>query len=183
MMVNQGEKFRRFYLDQKTRGRTLWLYSCSGPAKQLDPCAYHRGQMWWALRMGATGCFYWAFGCGGGIGDSWRAYAQPRTEYSPFFVGQKKVTAGKHMEAIREGVEDYEYFVMLRNRVAELKKDGVANAALGAAERLLVEGPRRVTETIGPQSFSWSDKVDHEIMDQVRSEVLDLLEKLGRAAR
>ncbi len=182
MMVSQGEKFRRFYLDQKVRGRTLWLYSCSGPAKQLDPCAYHRGQMWWALRMGATGCFYWAFGCGGGIGDSWRAYAQPRTEYAPFFVGQKEVTDAKHMEAIREGVEDYEYFVMLRSRIAELKKSGVRTAALAAAERLLTEGPRRVTETITPQAFSWSsDQADHEIMDKVRCEVLDLLEKLEKA--
>lgn len=179
MLITQGQKFRDFYLDQQAQGRTLWLYSCSGPAKKLDPCGYHRGQMWWALRMGATGCFYWALGCGGRIGDSWRAYAQPGTEYSPFFVGQTEVVDGKHMEAIREGVQDYEYFVMLRAQVEALKQRGVTSAALTAAGRLLTEGPRRVTDTITPKAMSWLDEADHAIMDQVRVEALGLLSKLS----
>jgi len=179
MMVSQGQAFRDFYLDQQAQGRTLWLYSCSGPAKKLDPCGYHRGQMWWALRMGATGCFYWALGCGGGMGDSWRAYAQPGTEYAPFFVGQTEVMDGKHMEAIREGVQDYEYFMMLRARVDVLKKRGVTSRSLAAAEKLLSDGPRRVTDTITPKSMSWGDGADHAIMDQVRVEALELLSKLS----
>ena len=179
MMVGQGESFRRFYLDQQAQGRELWLYSCSGPAKQLDPCAYHRGQMWWAMRMGAKGCFYWALGCGGGIGDSWRAYAQTNTEFSPFFVGQNEVVDGKHMEAIREGVEDYQTFVMLRLRLRRLKARGVENQATRTAQRLLRDGPKRVTDTITSAAFTWNgNKADHAVMDKVRVQMLEALAAL-----
>ena len=52
MMLAQGEPFRAFYRKQQTAGKTLWLYSCSGPAKLLDPVTYHRAQAWLALRDG-----------------------------------------------------------------------------------------------------------------------------------
>ncbi|MBN2448835.1 MAG: hypothetical protein JXR77_00515 [Lentisphaeria bacterium] len=179
MLMAEGEPFRNFYLDQQARGRTLWLYSCSGPAKRLDPCGYHRGQMWWALRLGALGCHYWALGCGGGIGDSWRAYAQSGVEYAPFFVGQHEVARGKHMEAVREGVQDYETFVMLRRRVEAARAAGRAPDLVARAASLLEEGPRRVTATLTPKATAWAGAADHAVMDAVRCEALRLLEALG----
>ncbi|HQC53848.1 MAG TPA: hypothetical protein PLE92_11980, partial [Lentisphaeria bacterium] len=143
MMLNQGESFKQFYLKQRDAGRELWLYSCSGPAKLLDPITYHRAQKWRAFEIGAKGSFYWALGCAGGQGDSWNAYTQPGTEYSPYFVSQTTVMDGKHSEAVREGVQDYEYLVMLQDRIAQLKKAGKGGAAIAKAERLLAEAPGR----------------------------------------
>ena len=179
MLLAQGKPFVNFYREQQKAGRVLWLYSCSGPAKLLDPYAYHRGQKWRALELGALGSCYWAFGCGGGIGNSWNAYAQKGVEYSPYFVGRMSVTDGKHMEAIREGVQDYEYFVMLRKRIRQLDRQGDKRPALEQARRLLIEGPRRVNEKITSASLSWSAKKDRSIMDKVRIRALELLNELN----
>jgi hypothetical protein len=172
MMIAQGGAFREFYEAQRKGGRRLWLYSCSGPAKLLDPLNYHRGQMWWAMRIGATGTFYWALGCGGGIGDSWNAYAQTGVEYAPFFVSPASVTRGKHMEAIREGIQDYEYYVMLRARVRALAARGVPEAKLARARKMLAELPVQVTDAIDSGSLTWSAPKDRGLMDRTRLELL-----------
>ena len=40
-------------------------------------------------------------------------------------------------EMLREGLEDYEYFVILQNEIAKARAAGVKDAALADAERLL----------------------------------------------
>ncbi len=178
MMLDNGEPFKQFYLKQRDAGRELWLYSCSGPAKLLDPITYHRAQKWRAFEIGAKGSFYWALGCGGGQGDSWNAYSQPGTEYSPYFVSQTTVMDGKHSEAIREGVQDYEYLVMLQKRIAERRQAGQGGAALATAERLLAEAPGRALANVLPGSLGWRTAKDRGLMDQVRVEVLQALADL-----
>lgn len=175
MMVAQGRPFRDFYEAQRQAGQRLWLYSCSGPAKELDPITYHRAQKWWAMRIGASGSFYWALGCAGGTGNSWNAYAQTGIEYSPFFVGQNSVTRGKHMEAIREGVQDYEYFVMLRDRVNALAARGAPPARLEAARQLLEQAPRQATESIETGALPWSKAKDTDRLDRLRLQFLEQL--------
>jgi hypothetical protein len=178
MMLAQGDSFKQFYVKQREAGRELWLYSCSGPAKQLDPIAYHRAQKWRAFEVGAKGSFYWALGCGGGQGDSWNAYSQPGTEYSPYFVSQTSVMDGKHSEAIREGVQDYEYLVMLQDRIAQLQQGGKGGAALSKAVRLLAEAPGRALASVIPGSLEWKKPKDRSLMDQVRVEILQVLAEL-----
>jgi hypothetical protein len=176
MLVAQGAPFRDFYLRQQEAGKTLWLYSCSGPAKLLDPATYHRAQAWLAFRLGAEGSFFWAFGCGGGIGDSWRAYAQAHDEYSPYFVGPESVLEGKHSEAVREGVQDYEYLVMLRGKAAEVRAAGGDAAWLERAEALLSAGVAEAVAAVSPSNMHWNVAKDRSAMDAVRVRVLDLLE-------
>ena len=176
MMVAQGKPFRDFYLRQKEAGKTLWLYSCSGPAKLLDPITYHRAQAWLAFQIGAEGSFYWAFGCGGGIGDSWRAYAQAYSEYSPYFVAPDSVMEGKHSEAIREGVQDYEYLRMLQNKVAKARAAGADAAWQKRAEGLLTEGVSEAVGTVASSNLFWKVTKDRSAMDTVRVRVLDALE-------
>lgn len=175
MMIAEGEPFRAFYAAQRAAGRRLWLYSCSGPAKELDPIAYHRAQHWWGMRIGASGSFYWALGCGGGIGNSWNAYAQTGVEYAPFFVGPDSVTRGKHMEGIREGIQDYEYYVMLQNRVNTLAAQGVPDAKLAPARKLLAEAPVQATQSLDSAALTWRTEKDRDLLDRLR---LDLLHQL-----
>jgi hypothetical protein len=182
MMLAQGEPFRAFYRAQQAAGKTLWLYSCSGPAKLLDPITYHRAQAWLAFQMGAEGSFYWAFGCGGGIGDSWRAYAQAYSEYSPYFVGPDSVTESKHSEAIREGVQDYEYLHMLRDAVARVKPSGDADAWVARAEALLTDGVAEAVRAVTASNLLWQVEKDRSAMDAVRARALDLLETVNSRA-
>ena len=177
MLVAQGDPFRAFYRTQREAGKTLWLYSCSGPAKLLDPVTYHRAQGWLAFQMGAQGSFFWAFGCGGGIGDSWHAYAQAHEEYSPYFVGPDSVMEGKHSEAVREGVQDYEYLRLLRDAAVRAKASGDGAAWLARAESVLTDGVADAVKAVTPSNQMWAVEKDRSVMDAVRIRVLDLLEE------
>ena len=164
-------------------GKEVWLYSCSGPVRTFDPVAYYRAQAWRAWGIGATGTFFWAFGDGGGIGDSWRPLEQPGTDYSPFFVSPDDAMASKHSMAIMESVEDYEYLAMLAEKIAAMRKEGRATADL---ERLLAEAPERVTgdvacpsnghEIVDPR-YDWDHPNRRGAADEVRMELLDALER------
>lgn len=171
-----GKDYQEFYLAQQRAGRELWFYSCSGPGKLLDPATYWRGQFWLNLKYGGKGSCYWAFG--DEAGDSWNAYAQTRAQYSPLFLGKTSVTTAKQMEALREGAEDYEYFLLLRQKVAEAEGKGVQSEALTAAKALLESGPRRVVAEIDPAKLQWAEEKHRAVMDEVRLQALALLEKL-----
>ena len=54
------------------------------------------------------------------------------------------------MEAIREGVQDYEYFVMLKQQVERLTAARIENPLLTKARALLSSGPTRVTDALPP---------------------------------
>ncbi|MBQ9336976.1 MAG: discoidin domain-containing protein [Lentisphaeria bacterium] len=193
--VLTSEKLREFYAKQQKAGKILNLYACTGPARLLDPIYYYRAQEWQCFALGATGSYFWAFGCGGGKGDSWHAYRQPSHEYSPYYVSPTDTMEAKQSEGIREGVQDYEYLSMLKDRVAELKKAGKNSPELAEAEKFLVEGPRTViahyttfpkgVET-GSQRFHWvmgtsvrwKSGNDRSLTDKIRIKALRLLEKL-----
>ena len=174
-----------FFLNYKAKGTTLWLYSCSGPARILDPIAYHRGQMWNCFEMGAKGAFYWALGCGGGIGDSWHAFKQPGTEYSPYFVSQTDTMDAKQSEGVREGVQDYELLCMLQDKVEAARNSPLKKSkCFQAAEKLLTEGVTEVVQSIAPKeifeenygrAWYWSQPKDRSVMDRVRIQALKLL--------
>lgn len=176
MLVRYGEPFSAFYRNQQAAGKTLWLYSCSGPAKLLDPITYHRAQAWLAFQMGAEGSFYWAFGCGGGIGDSWHAYAQAYSEYSPYFVSPDSVMEGKHSEAVREGVQDYEYLRMLREALGKVMASGGDAAWQVRAAALLKNGVAEAVKSVVSSNQTWLVEKDRSAMDTVRIRALDLLE-------
>jgi hypothetical protein len=177
---SRATSFADFYVKQRDAGRELWFYSCSGPGKLLDPYAYHRMQHWFCWKYDAKGSGFWAFGDSNGA-SSWYEYGSSVGAYTPLFLDNETVTGGKHMEAIREGMEDYEYLRMLRDRIAELEKKGVQNDAVTAAKTLLATAADRVTSCMEPHGTSlWKDAKDRSIADQVRVEVLDALLSLSQ---
>lgn len=174
MWLERGESFAQFYHRQRAAGRTLQFYSCSGPARLLDPYAYYRLQAWQCWQEGATGSFFWAFSdnCGA---SSWNEYFAVAGPFTPLFLDDSSVTAGKHMEAIRESVEDYEYFVMLRSAVDRVKAAGRSAGAVRAAETLLADGARQVLSAEGVSKLRWEDPKDRTLADAVRVKVLQAL--------
>ena len=163
--------------EQRQAGRRLDLYSCSGPVRLLDPYAYHRLQAWSCFNAGAEGTFFWAFGSTGG-GDSWNEYASQSMCYTPLFLGVDSATPGKHMEAIRESVADFEYLAMLRDRVAWLEKRQPAHEFLPEAKVLLANAADRVLSAEGATEMQWQTEKDRSVADRVRVEIGTLLEKL-----
>ena len=86
------------------------------------------------------------------------------------------------MEAIREGVEDYEYLRMLRDRIAALEAKGGSAAkgeAIERARKLLVSGPDGVTACMTSSRMTyWKEPKDRSIADKVRLEILEALMSL-----
>ena len=166
-------------------GKELWLYSCCGPSRVLDPVAYYRSQAWLAWKLGAKATHFWAFGCGGGIGDSFRPLEQTSSEYSPFFVSPTDAFRAKQSEAIMESVEDYEYLAMLADRIAALKASGRDATKLeslldGAVDRAMPEEPwlkhNKYNFFKARERYDWlSGRHNHRTMDDVRVEVLRAL--------
>ena len=135
--------------------------------------------MWYCWKIGATGSGYWAFGDTGGAASEWNGYAAPGSSFSPVYLDETSVTDAKHWEAVREGIEDYEYLVLLRDRLAELREAGVQSHQIEAAEQLLREAPQRVVPSYSPGDMAWKTPKDRSVADQVRVEILRTLETLA----
>lgn len=161
---------------QVEAGKRLYFYSCMGPARLLDPYAYHRLQAWSAFEYGGEGSFFWAFGSSSG--DSWNEYASASTAYTPLFMSADSVTPGKHMEAIRQSVGDFEYLCMLRDRVADLEANQPNHPLLAQARALLTDAPQRVLGAPGATALKWEDEKDTTIADGVAIEIGEMLERL-----
>ncbi len=178
MLIAEGERFAEFYSRQREAGKTLWFYSCSGPGKLLDPYSYHRLQHWFCWKYQAEGSGFWAFGDSNGA-SSWNEYLARIGAYTPMFLDESSVTAGKHMEAIREGVEDYEYLVMLRGLVGRLKGQGKSGPAISRAEALLDDVADRVVGGQRPAKLKWSEPKDRSVADKARIQVLRAMSQLA----
>jgi hypothetical protein len=95
------------------------------------------------------------------------------------FLDAETVVAGKQMEAIRESVEDYEYFVMLQKAVERAKAAGRSDGAVAKAESLLSDGVRGVLEAPDVAKLSWHDKKDRTLADRMRRRLLESLLQLS----
>jgi hypothetical protein len=177
MWLERGEPFERFYRDQKRKGKELQSYSCSGPARLLDPYGYYRLQAWHCWEYGGTGSFFWAFGDNSGA-SSWNEYFAKAGPFTPLFLDDRTVVAGKQMEAIRESVEDYEYLVMLQKAVDRAKAAGRSDGALAKAESLLKTAARKVLSAPGASQLRWHEPKDRTRADAARVEILEALASL-----
>jgi len=182
----QDKTCRDIYRQQHSAGKPLHFYSCLGQCRWLDPYSYYRLQAWTCWAEGATGTFYWSFRDNGRVtndgepASSWNEYLG-KGNYSPLYLDDATVTGSKQMEAIREGIEDYEYLSMLQSRIADLRTTG--NPQLAAAQTLLTQAAARVLDVPGswfwPDArFAWGNHLDRGSADQVRIEVLNMLEAL-----
>lgn len=178
-----------FIRSLKAKGKTLWFYQCMGPSRLYDPTGYYRMEAWLAAHFGGEGIGYWAFGCGAGIGDSFRAYDQKGTEYSPYFVMPTDAMAAKQSEGIREGMEDYEYLKMLKVEIVAAKARGVDTSL---AEKVLAKSVRIALNQTGEKdrgAYSraddryWKTDKDRSAPDRARLGVLRMISKLRKATK
>ena len=139
---SEGAPYQEYFAARQREGIRLEFYSCSGPARMLDAYAYYRLQPWLCWKWNADASYYWAFGDNGKY-STWNEYLGARPAYTPLFIEETTVTAAKEMEAIREGIEDFEYLVMLRQAVNDATARGVTATAL--SPRALLTGAALVS--------------------------------------
>ncbi len=166
--------FDEFYLAQRDAGRELNLYSCSGPQRLLDPYAYCLLQAWDAARIGARSSFFWAMGDGRGV-SSWNEYYLGGNSYSPLFLDpdEPNVTTGRHLEAIALGAQDFEYVVMLREKIEKLR--GTNSERTDAMTRELDSLILKTLAGTTGESLEWKETQDRSLADAARVRILDML--------
>ncbi len=177
MWLDHNKSFTQFYRDQQRKGRTLNLYSSFGPARLLDPYSYYRLQAWHCWQIGATGSFFWAFG-DNRESSSWNEYPVRIGPFTPLFLDDTTVTPAKQMEAIREGVEDYEYLLLLRNAVDKAKVAGRSDLMLNRAESLLATAADEILTAHSAGERDWRTPKDRTKADAVRIQILETLSAL-----
>lgn len=162
------------------RSKRFWLYSCAGPARLLDPYYYHRLQAWHCWLDGAEGMGFWVYWNYYKTGNctAWNEMMTREETWGLVYTTPDSVTTGKHWEAVREGVEDYEYLSMLSSRVEELKKKGVSSESLSKAEELLRDLPSQVAGKYDQKAKAWSVEKDRSLADTARIKVLKILTTL-----
>ena len=122
---------------------------------------------------------FWSLTDTGGA-SSWNEYVATRPSYAPMFLAEDSVTAGKHLEAQREGVEDYEYFAMLDRAIREASAQGVTGREVEEARQLLESLPASVSEAAFSRRTKWLDEtVDRTLADEARIRVLAALTALA----
>lgn len=179
-LTNPGGWLQGLYEDARKQGKSLWFYNADGPTRSFDPYSYYLVQEWHVFANGGGGSCFWAFSDGGGV-SCWNEYpAKGKGPYTPFYLDDSGVTTAKYMEAVREGVEDFEYLTMLQRRVTELAKQGAPAARLAAARKLLVDGPRRVLAEDVTRCYTWDQPKNRAVQDAVRVEVLRMLVELAK---
>ncbi len=167
--------YRETLADYQADGKELWFYSANGPARTFDPFSYYLLQAWHAFKIGAKGTNFWAFGDNGGV-SCWNEYpAAGNGPYCPTYIDATSVTPAKYMEAIREGIEDYEYLTMLLARNRELVEAGAPDSQTDPALDLLQNGPDRVMAMEQDAQWTWDLEKDRSVQDQVRIELLEAL--------
>jgi len=176
--LQKGDDYRKLFLGQRERGSELGFYSCSGPARTFDPYSYYLLQQWHVFAIGGRWAGFWAFGDTGRV-SCWNEYvATTRGPYCPLYLDDASVTGAKYMEAIREGVQDYEYLVMLRDRIAALEKAKPDHPKLAAGKALLAGACARVLQAENATEYRWDAAKDRTLADQVRIEILEMLTAL-----
>jgi hypothetical protein len=176
MWVAARQAFDDFFAAQRTSGRSVWLYSCSGPGRLLDPYSYYRLQAWFAWRVGAVGSNYWTF-ADAHHAVSWRDYAAGNMGgYSPLFFDGATVMSSKQMEAIREGEEDYEYLHILEQLAKRLETTPGRAGRAAELRHLLDDGVNTVLGDLRPGGTrTWAEMHDRGKADVVRQKLLDAL--------
>ena len=184
--LGQGQDYRDYYLKKRDQGIALEFYS-AWLSRILDPYA-GRLYGWTCWRFGAEGFYMWSLTDTGGAPSSWNEYLTIKSAYAPIFLDATSVTAGKHLEAAREGVQDYEYFVMLDRALRAAAAEGVSGPEIDEARRLLDTLPMSVLtagghETLGDGPLgehNWlNDKIDRTLADEGRIRILAALTALA----
>jgi hypothetical protein len=157
-----GATMAAAYEKLRQGGRDLWFYS--SPTRQAG--VYYRDHLWECWKARATGIGFWAYGDAGGIGNSWNQLGSTGPIFSPIYIDSTSATDSKGWLAIIEGIQDYEYLRILRDRAEAREAAGTDAAAVKKAKALLETLPDEVLAGNLP-------------FDEARQRVLDALVRLN----
>lgn len=150
---HHGQAAVDYYDKWRAKGKIMGFYSCAQNPSEGEAIRYFRLQQiaCWKLSGGAAESWagYWAYCDMRGV-KPWNQLAGSALDrnWCQAYVDTKSATDGKHWLAIFEGVNDYEYLLTLKKRIAELEAAGQASDALTAAKKVLAEVPDEIIDGV-----------------------------------
>jgi hypothetical protein len=107
----------------KGYGRQVWTYDARGQVKLKSPFDYYRARPWWAFAHDVNGAGFWVYT--DNLGSSWHEFGTVLGSYGVIYSSAQAPidTHGEHIipsrrwEAWREGVEDYQYLITLKDSI------------------------------------------------------------------
>jgi uncharacterized protein (TIGR03790 family) len=197
---NTGRYHQAEFQAEQAKGKTVWWYVCCGPVRPYAnlmiewPAIDHRVLLWQNQKYRVTGFLYWGL-------NTWRdnlvgEKRWPEVKWKPatwrndagaahngdgqlIYPGSNRQPLSSiRLENFRDGAEDYEYFWLLQDAVARLKKaDPVKHQALIAEAQQILAVDDAVVKDL--THFTR----DSQALRQARAKIARLIEKANQATR
>ena len=157
------------------RDRKYWFYRCSAGPFNADT-SYFRNQYWSAFAYGMDGSLFWGFNDFGGTPNSYNQYLTRTVYFSPMLFDASGVHPTKHLKAMRDGIQDFEYLTMLRKAIADANASDIDTEE---QEKLLNDSLSEVAklEKMGIEKGAFSPS---SLAEQKRLTLLKALEELDK---
>jgi len=165
----------------RSRGKELYLNNSPGgmdSTRLLDPYYYHLLLAWHCWKHGATMMSTWDY-WNTRARSAWNEIGLEEPSYGLVYTTDNSITGGKHFEAIREGIEDYEYLAMLKDKTEEAKKTGKKPETVEKAETFLRNVPKQVADQYDRSKRLWNVEKDRAAADAARHRILELMKELA----
>ncbi len=177
-----GERYLDFY---RSLGKEISIYECYGaPGHLYDPYTYYRLQAWQAWALGAKTQFFWNYAetaPAHGFPDSWNTGLNQWT-YTPLFLTPTSTVSSKQMEAIREGINDYQILHLLKTALEAAEQQGVPASDLADARKLLESAAGSVlgNGVLDEPRWAWPRQLDRTGADAVRQQLMHALDQVAK---
>ena len=130
----------------KKAGKELWMYTSSPDDGKFYPCmnidmeaSEPRITPWLCFKHDLKGYLYWCVNQW--ANDPWQSaetFKNQNGNGSFYYPGKDGPIHSIRLENFRDGMEDYEYFLLLKTGIAEAKKKGADSQILAKAQKLLL---------------------------------------------
>ncbi len=190
-----GKEAVDFYDTYRAKGKIMGFYACAQNPGEAGAIRYYRLQQWacWKINNGGRNswCGFWAYADTRDNSPWNQLPCGHDRNFSPVYMDSKSVTDGKHWLAIFEGVNDYEYLLMLKDGIAAARKAGRNPDAVARAQKLLDELPDQVINAVRAGEPPVSDGQpgskkrlgDITACDAARVQILEALASLTAPAK
>jgi len=195
---NTGRYRQAEFQAQQAKGDAVWWYVCCGPGKPLAnlmiewPALDHRILLWQNRKFRVTGFLYWGLNVWRDNSAGDRRWPEAKWNPATWRNGAGKAHNGDgqliypgpersplssiRLENLRDGIEDYEYFWLLDQGLARLKRSGAAGhkALIAEAEKALA-----IDDAVVKDLTHFTG--EPQVLRQARGRVAGLIERLQAA--
>jgi hypothetical protein len=163
-------------------GKRVWGYVTSS-GKRMSPVGYYRRLIWTTWQAGFTGCGFWSYSCTGWGNVStpgrsaWDDMDNPRgNDAAVVYESPTGPVSSRRWETWREGIEDYEYLWLLRDKLNRTEKQNRSDAVITQARLALAEAPAAFLAAVkGSHANQPSDKKVSTALSVARGRILQAL--------